>query len=284
MATCKSPCLATIFSHSLHLRQRYNIKALGDLKDETALFDYDNEQLCKIAIHVIIFNTRAKRDEKQIMASADDCSSRIRVSRIHRGYRRVVAGLVREIEFVSMDGITDKITLARAAYLVKILDRFGDELLEFTKAPGPRWRSRVLNPLLQRQLRGLTDDRMEDVERAVGSSVEDAVRFYLVEDPLDPKNTLRMMHDILYIWPVRHSLACLNRGGSQHTLDGILTNTLYLMKNYENAEEWEAGSLYDYELKVIRREEITNQYKKLIEVRKMVSDSSTSPQKLTGRC
>ena len=211
------------------------------------------------------------------MALADDGSSRVRVSRIHRGYHRVVAGLVREIEFVSMDGITDKVTLARAAYLVKILDRFGDELLEFTKEPGPRWRSRVLNPLLQRQLRGLTDGQMEDVKKMVGSSVEDAVRFYLVEDPLDPKNTLKMMHNILYIWPVRHSLVCLNRAGSEFLSENTMTNTKYLVEYCQGMEDWKSGSLYEFELKIIQQEEMTNYYKKMIEVRQTVPDSSTCP-------
>ena len=194
---------------------------------------------------------------------------------IHRGYLRVVVGLNREITFETEDDLKSHNCRFRSMYSMKILDHFAEELLAIGQGPGPRWRSRILNPLLQRQLEGLTDYEAQSVEEGVGSSIEEAVKFYLVQDPLDPKNTLKMMHNILYIWPVRNSLAFINRPSSEESFRRCSGNSKLLISWICGQDDWIPGRLGLVEKSVITREGLTTCYRKLIEVWQKVPGSHT---------
>ena len=85
------------------------------------------------------------------------------------------------------DNISFHTTLHCATYLIKILDSFAVELPLIRGRLSPEtWRSRVLNPLLQRQLNGVSDQEPEMVEQAVRSTPEKVARFYLGADLLNP--------------------------------------------------------------------------------------------------
>ena len=87
------------------------------------------------------------------------------------------------------DNVTEGNCLFRATYLLKVLDLFAKELVGIAAELPQRWRSRVLNPILQRQLAGVLDNVPNMVELQVGRSVEEAAQFYLTVDPLNPDNT-----------------------------------------------------------------------------------------------
>ena len=240
---------------------------MGGPGEATALFDYDDKRLCKVSISKVVLSPNLKGKEREFIVPTKKDIQHQKTVEIHRGYLRFLAGMIREIAFSTEDGITNHNCLFRAEYSVMILDRFAEELMRKQRAPGVRWRSRVLNPLLQRQLEGITDYEAKSVVEAVGPTVEAAARFYLTRDPLDPSNTLEMMHNILYIWPVRQSLACLYTKASESNFHHSMKNAQSLIKAFiDDASDWRMDRLSWAEQDVIENEELEDHFGKLIEV------------------
>ena len=76
---------------------------------------------------------------------------------IHHRYRPFILGLLREIEFMTNGELATHNCLGRAVYLQEVMDEFTEELKAAFMAVPERWRLQVLNPLLQHQLRGVSD-------------------------------------------------------------------------------------------------------------------------------
>lgn len=103
--------------------------------------------------------------------------------------------------------------LLRAAYAQKLIDALAAELItRGPKGENLRWRSRVLNPLLQRQLHGYIDhesmmlsshfrgNHAKHISEAVGE-------FYLARDPLCPAEQISLRWGVIYVTNARWSLA-----------------------------------------------------------------------------
>ena len=121
----------------------------------------DYESLCTVIIHAVIQDPRVihkdgwgllnPKPEEVINPKPEEVMPP-REYRIHAGYRRVLAGFIREIEFTTVDKVETHDCVFRGIYLIKILDHFAEELAHAPPNSGARFRSRVLNPLLQRRL------------------------------------------------------------------------------------------------------------------------------------
>ena len=123
---------------------------------------------------------------------------------------------------MAKDNIADERLVSRAQYLTRVLDSLAKELCSLPSKPrafkcsdgmgnmknAPHmFRSQVLNPILQRQLRGIPDNEPTEVELAVGTSDKEVEAFYLDLDPLHPDLVMRTLRNLIYILPVRFSLA-----------------------------------------------------------------------------
>lgn len=127
---------------------------------------------------------------------------------IPAAYYRVVCQLVAEIAHASVDFSHE--SLRRCSYAMEVLDAFGAELASIHSTTA-RFRSKVLTPILQRQLRGVADNHTPVVKLAVSPrgedvTIDDASKFYLSEDPTDPQWIPTYRRNLIYIPEVRWHL------------------------------------------------------------------------------
>jgi len=108
----------------------------------------------------------------------------------------------------------------RKSYAQRVLDQLAEEL-EAVKEPGPQWRSKVLTPIMQRQLQGVCDTYSPSVEAAVYAgdpldsddeneeevTIGDATYFYLDRDPLDPSEIPNYRRNLIYVHQMKWHLA-----------------------------------------------------------------------------
>ena len=104
-------------------------------------------------------------------------------------YDRILCQLITENEH-GMKSTSHEV-LRRQYYAREVLDRFCEEYDSY-KGPIAKFRSAVLSPILQRQLRGLSDSYLPFVARAISNSdgdptVGEVTELYLGIDPTDPE-------------------------------------------------------------------------------------------------
>jgi hypothetical protein len=240
-----------------------------------ALFERGREETVKIVVSRILRPPRAVFKRGEISDSRTLISGHQSPHLIHAGYHRVLLGLIREIEFLSVDKIEDPKCKFRAHYLVKILDAFAEELED----PGDKgyiltntphlFRSQVLNPILQRQRLGVYDNEPNDVKQAVGTKNNDAYIFYLTDDPLHPKWANLTLRNILYIPSVRLSLSFASSVCHSQGWNNVHHNTKLMLTKRRSMEEqgsWDDSILYDFEIETLSREHLRNLYDRLIKI------------------
>ena len=232
--------------------------------EEADLFDYDEKKMFRITIAKIVRNKKMSTKNRELTAPTEDEIGEYQAYWIPFGYRRLLAGFIREIDFMIEDQLKTHNCLFRAVYVQKVLDAFAEEIQTPNRRITPRWRSRVLNPILQRQLRGVNDMESESIKSQVGSTIDDATAFYLMLDPLHPDHIPAMVHNILYIWPVRLSLSTLQSRCSEQLYAGAIRNTQGLVTGLLATSDWEDGKLYPYEYQVIKKENLEVMYAKYI--------------------
>ena len=172
---------------------------------------------------------------------------------VHGGYCPCLTGFIHEIEFMVKDEDKSHNTVFRGTYLMKILDMFGEELMDRPwRQVKMRFRSKVLNPILQRHLQGLTDYESVSIWSAAGETAEKVADFYLLHDPLDQASRVQMLHNSMYIWPVRNSYAYLNKKVTFKAFNFTMANTLALYRSIKPG--WTAGKLTRVERGVLRNE------------------------------
>ena len=119
------------------------------------------------------------------------------VSLVLAPYDRIVSQLIAEL--VHSQRHDSHESHRQGVYADKILDAFARELAQFkrTRQTPASLRSKVLTPILQRQLAGVNDAYTPSVctgiNRSGELSIHDVTRFYLGADPVDPS----------YIWNYR---------------------------------------------------------------------------------
>jgi hypothetical protein len=102
---------------------------------------------------------------------------------------------------MTVDKLESHNCMFRATYLIKVPDCFADELQRFAGKPtmSPvRFRSQVLNPILQRQRQGVYDHEPGMVKVDAGETLSAAAAYYLKVDPLEPRRIDDLRRAILY--------------------------------------------------------------------------------------
>jgi len=247
-------------------------------------FDYGEEETMEIEV------CRAIRNPRAVVPPGGELDPQTFYSGcqwfqycIHAGYRRVLFAFLQEIGMVCRKELPVDECGFRGRYLAKVLDSFVKELehhqrksesflspeagVDFNTVEPHLFRSRVLNPILQRQLRGIPDNEPEMVKKAVGTTIGAAQDFYLSLDPLHPNLARRMLKNLLYISPVRSSLVFFNREVCEDSWEKILHNTTFMQNNRAEylAGAWDEEMLYDFEIEIIRLEDLVDVYQSLID-------------------
>ena len=260
------------------------------VKDEFDLlkpssFSYTEQESFTVTWQRILRNPRLLRRKGQISDHTNwTLGKNLMTADIHLGYCRLLVGFLREIEFVANEGIEDDRCTFRAQYLIKVLDAFVNELVEFKERDGrlhvldadgrtknlkPEYffQSQVLNPILQRQLRGVPDNEPDKVKLAVGTTLRESMLFYLEHDPLDPRFSKRLLRNMLYIAPVHFSLAFYKaQACDKEALANIRRNTEFLEveRSKHAPDAWDESTLHNFEIEVIKREALQGLYELLI--------------------
>lgn len=114
------------------------------------------------------------------------------------------ARLTQQLNFEDQHGLLDAghESLRRMAYARRVLNAFGKEL-EAYRGDESRFRSRVLTPILQRQLRGLPDCYTPIIHSYISQTdgkvtIADATRFYLGVDPIDTSCIISYRRNLIY--------------------------------------------------------------------------------------
>ena len=128
------------------------------------------------------------------------------VRNIPIGYIQLVDQLVKE-SLHGQEGGQESVR--RSAYADITLDAFAREL--FAKAvAGPKFRSKVLTPLMQRHRSGIPDHYTPVLRRSLGGeTATHATLFYLSEDPINPKYLSQYRRSLIYLPESRWHLGLL---------------------------------------------------------------------------
>ena len=117
-------------------------------------------------------------------------------------YAFLVSQLLGEVKFGEILNMHE--ARRRQAYAARVLDLFGEELWEYT-LDATSFRSRVLTPILQRQLWGVHDAYLPSIQAAIAGgedrepTMAEVVRFYLEDDPVSPGYIATYRRNMLYI-------------------------------------------------------------------------------------
>jgi hypothetical protein len=225
------------------------------------LFAFAKYDTCTVKVQGVTWPLKMADAKTQISTPKSEQLNRGVTYEIPAGYRRPLVGFIREIEFMTVDDIKSHNCLHRATYLIKILDLFAEELQDRAKdgKTSALFRSRILNPILQRQLKGTDDHEPELLKRAVGTAPGAAAKFYLEHDPLDPKWANILRRATLYLWTVRLSLRFLHQSITDVDYNAARDNTEALLagrKQVPDEDFLASKSYYDFERKLIGLESL----------------------------
>ena len=251
-------------------RQEFVVK-VPPLNLTPAVFDTVLTDVVEIEVSRVLRNPRVQVRRGEISNSLITAGGK--QFRIHAGYHLFLLGLLREVKFVSVDKMTNEDCNFRAHYLVKVLDAFAAELMDpdreeiLTSTPH-MFRSTVLNPILQRQMRGVPDNLPEEVERAVGHEKFPAELFYHQEDPLVDDIRKKFPRNLLYLPSVRLSFGTLYTMCTDKAWENVHYNTetiLAIRREEEAQGVWKDYTFNEVEREVIRMEKLSGMYQRLLE-------------------
>lgn len=124
-------------------------------------------------------------------------------------YDRLIAQLIAEVRHGGLHDTHE--TRRRKSYAGEVLDRFVSEFEGYTESEAT-FRSKVLTPILQRQLIGITDAYMIPTRRAIACgdgdpTIAQVTSFYLGVDPTDPRLIPQYRFNMAFIPEMRWHLA-----------------------------------------------------------------------------
>ena len=147
------------------------------------------------------------------IASRRKKNSRLQTKEILAPYDRLLAQLIAEVQHGILHDCHE--ARRRKVYASQVLDKFVTEFNAYNGS-GITFRSKVLTPILQRQLLGTTaDSYMVSVRRAVARGDDDptiaqATEFYLHEDPTDPGLIPAYRFNMVFVPEMRWHLAIVS--------------------------------------------------------------------------
>ena len=156
---------------------------------------------------------------------------------IPAAYKQLVCQLVGEIQNSERHDMYE--AHRREVYARRVLDHFGQEIIGLRGCPDTamiRFRSKVLTPILMRQLWGADDAQAPFAERAIRGAyqtlnIEAVTSFYLGDDPTDPVHIPTYRRNLLYVPMARWYLG--------HLMDAPDTKEHYdqVLKNHDDIME-----------------------------------------------
>jgi len=281
---CEFPELPNTFFFSFLNRRKYviSVPQAGDFPSE--IFDYGETDVFKCQVQKVVRSRRLTLQDKETQDPTAEELAPPKSYTIHKGYHRVLLGFIQEIKFMTEDGITNHNCLFRAVYLTMVLDFFVDELEKIIPTDPSSFRSRTLNPILQRQLRGVSDHEARAVKAEVGNTLGNAGSFYLQDDPLDPDLICKVFRNILYVWHVRLALGYLGTGlkATEASFTTALRNTQDLLSSRGKTadEEWDDKEIMIYESKLAYIEGLGPYYEELFVESVSAVDAPSAEQRI----
>lgn len=129
----------------------------------------------------------------------------------------------------------------RRTYTARMLDELALELVTTEQLDGD-FRSKVLTPVLQRQIHGIPDAYAPSVRSALTSvpglvTITDATTFYLTDDPIDPKNAPALCRNLIYSREARWHLGYALQNSSVLAYNRTLANQEKLKKLVKKRKE-----------------------------------------------
>lgn len=201
--------------------------------------------------------------------------------RVHVQYARLVHQFILENTLAKTYKAHE--VLRRQTYAQKVLDEFGLELDRF-RGVEAGFRSKVLTPILQRQLRGVPDVHGPAIRRGIdpnGSpTISDVTKFYLGRDPLEIRTIPSYRHNLAYIREARWHLAIiLGRadGTSSSDYDVTLAHHDAILNHLKNSPKPRPGTFPVYnemEVAVVVEEGLDEWFDQ--ELKRVVSMTSLS--------
>lgn len=163
-------------------------------------------------------------------------------------YDRLVSQLIAEIRYsAGQNAVKNDIheSRRRQFYAKRILDAFSKELKGFKDSgiPPTSFRSKILTPILQRQLSGLPDAYTPTVRAAVSTivgeepTIEDVTRFYLDDDPVDPAFIASYRRGLLHVPEPRWHLALVAGVASMTPTQDSIDHYAKVRRNHDEIME-----------------------------------------------
>jgi hypothetical protein len=141
--------------------------------------------------------------------------------RIPAPYNRIVSQLSLEMKHAECEIDKSHEARRRESYAKRTLDLFGKEVMTYNGPPAA-FRSKILTPILQRQLWGVTDVYTPALRSAIASgdddipTILDMTTFYLTEDPADAELIPNFRQTLIYCpevrWHLGHVLGYITIG------------------------------------------------------------------------
>ena len=147
-------------------------------------------------LHKITYGKTRKTPRKQ------EYKWKMKKQKIPVQYARIVHQLTLEDAHGEIDMGHE--SLRRRTYAQMTLDMFGREL-DFRRGPLATFRSKVLSPILQRQLRGIPDAYSPSIRKAIvqrsggAPTISQVTTMYLGNDPLDPRCIPSYRRNLVYV-------------------------------------------------------------------------------------
>ncbi|KAF9641961.1 hypothetical protein BDM02DRAFT_3194173 [Thelephora ganbajun] len=208
-------------------------------------------------------------------------------------YDRIVCQLIAEDDYAK--SFNSHESRRRQAYVNHVLDAFAEELTSW-EGTSEDFRSKVLTPILQRQLWGVHDAYSPSVRDAIAEekdepTILDATKFYLSQDPVDPELIPNYRRNLLYLpearWHLgfimkKHAIneACYNKVRENH--DRIM-EALREEEDSEDPED-EIPLLSEVEVEVIVDERLEDFFKpELNKVPDLLTEAQLQRAGIAGR-
>ncbi|KAF9643090.1 hypothetical protein BDM02DRAFT_3228277 [Thelephora ganbajun] len=109
-------------------------------------------------------------------------------------------------------------------------------------------------------------EEMLVMKEHVGTTYEDACRFYLLDDPLDPKHIPHILRNLVYNWSVRWSLGHpdedKDKDDTRLSYHKAIKDTKAAWKVLQKIDKNQDGeALYDHEVQMVKDEGINHYYR-----------------------
>lgn len=159
-------------------------------------------ELRLIEVGVTVIRQKNKKRTREVVYN---------IRQIPAPYDRILSQLIHEDQHANTDGSHE--ALRRQTYAQRVLDDFWQEIKKYD-GPPVKFRSKVLSPILQRQLFGIEDNYGPAVRNSIAGgpvtpTIAQVTKLYLGDDPADPDWIPVYRRNMVYIPEARWHLGII---------------------------------------------------------------------------